>query len=265
MLYVKNKLCDTCKVNRVYDVCDRKHGICDEVIGCPHYIPTELYYRGGEPWGKCLGYGEYYSVVGINNKDIVTAVKECDMENELKKCATNLGMLSQEIYEDLYDIIKGRLCSNDNNLVFERNHPEEYEKCLAENINICIGKFFSYIQRMEDSGHISWNDFIKELKWNDTILHGRDITITYQEKNTCIIQNLIFDNNGNFTNNKKEIVFKHGWTRYAAGEPDRTECIVKVFRNQVLEIEKSKADWITSKRRYTLIFRNKKKMFFDMF
>ena len=169
---LENKLCNTCKVNRVYDVCDRKHGMCDEVIGCPHYIPTEFYYRGGEPWSKGSSWGASYSPTSMKNEDIVKAVREEEMENELIKCGSETGILSKEMYDCLYDIIQGKISKNEQNSWYHRHHPEEYSKCLAENVNICIGRFFAYIQRMEDNGYLSWDDFIKELKRNNAIYYG---------------------------------------------------------------------------------------------
>lgn len=265
---LENKLCNTCKVNRVYDVCDRKHGMCDEVIGCPHYIPTEFYYRGGEPWSKGSSWGDSYSPTGMKNEDIVKAVREEEMENELIKCTSETGILTKEMYDCLYDIIQGKISKNEQNSCYHRHHPEEYSKCLAENVNICIGRFFAYIQRMEDNGYLSWDDFIKELKRNNAIYYGnrKDITITYQENNMHITQNLIFEND-KIVANKKELIFEHGWTRYSCShnEKDRTECVIKIFAKQVSEIKKSKADWITSIRQYTLTFKNKQKMYFDMY
>lgn len=60
-------------------------------------------------------------------------------------------------------------------------------------------------------------------------------------------------------------MFQHGWTRYSAGEEDKKNCVIEILKRQVNDIEKSKADWITSIRRYTLIFKNKQKMYFDMY
>lgn len=263
---LENKLCDTCKVNRVYDVCDREHGITDKVIGCPHYIPTEFYYRGGEPWPKCLAWGTSYSTTGMKNEDIAKAVKEIGKENELSKCASEIGILTKEMYDCLYDIIQEEISKNEHNLCYRKYHPEEYSKCLVENVNICIGRFFAYIQRMEDNGYLYWDESIKELKRNNTIRYGKDITVTYQENNMHIVQNLIFDND-KIIANKKELIFEHGWTRYSCShdEKDRTECVIKVFAKQVSKIEKSKADWLTSIRRYTITFNNKRKMYFDMY
>ncbi len=60
-------------------------------------------------------------------------------------------------------------------------------------------------------------------------------------------------------------MFIHGWVRYSAGEKDKKNCVIEVLKNQVYNIEKSKADWIASIRRYTLTFKNKQKMYFDMY
>lgn len=45
----------------------------------------------------------------------------------------------------------------------------------------------------------------------------------------------------------------------------RKTVFIEILKKQVNNIEKSKADWITSIRRYTLIFKNKQKMYFDMY
>ena len=263
---LENKLCDTCKVNRVYDVCDRKHGMCDEVIGCPHYIPTEFYYRGGEPWQKGSSYGASYSPTGMKNEDIVKAIRECGMDGELIKCVSDFGLLTKEMYDCLYDIIQGKISSNENNSCYRRKHPEEYNKCLAENVNICIGRFFAFIQRMEDNGFLSWDDFIKELKRNDAIYLGKNITVTYKDNNIQMKQEF-FSKEGTIIVKQKEhkIIFQHGWTCYTAGEKDKKNCVIEVLEKQVSNIEKSKADWITSIRRYTVIFSNKQRMYFDMY
>lgn len=263
---LENKLCNTCKVNRVYDVCDRKHGMCDEVIGCPHYIPTEFYYRGGEPWSKGSSWGAFYSPTSMKNEDIVKAVREEEMENELIKCASETGILTKEMYDCLYDIIQEKISKNEQNSCYHRHHPEEYSKCLAENVNICIGKFFAYIQRMEDNGYLFWDEFIKELERNNKMHNYRNITVTYKNNNIQMKQEF-FSEEGTIFIKKKEnkIVFQHGWTRHSAGEKDKENCVIEILKKQVNNIEKSKADWITSIRRYTLIFKNKQKMYFDMY
>ena len=262
---LENQLCDTCKVDRVYRVCERKHGICDEVIGCPNYIPTEFYYRGGVPWNKTAGYGYTYYPAHIKNEDIAKAVKDNNMVDGLVNCASKIGALTKDIYDFLYEVIQEKISINENNANYQRKCPEEYNKCLAENVNICIGRFFAYIQRMEDNGFMFWDDFVADLKRNNSV-REKDITITYQENNTRIVQNLIFEQD-NIITDKKGLIFEHGRTRYNFGhnEKDRTECVIKVYKNQISKIEKGKADWITSIRRYTLIFRDNKKMYFDMY
>ena len=266
IMRLENKLCDTCKVNRVYDVCDRKHGMCDKVIGCPHYIPTEFYYRGGEKWSKCSSWGASYSPTGMKNEDIAKVVKEEEMDNELIKCASETGVLTKEMYDCLYDIIQGELAKNEQNSCYHRHHPEEYNKCLAENVNICIGRFFAYIQRMEDSGYMCWDEFTKELERNNAMYNYKNITVTYKDNNIQIKQDF-FSDEGTILIKKKEnkIVFQHGWTLYTAGEKDKKNCVIEILKKRVDNIEKSKADWITSIRRYTLIFKNKQKMYFDMY
>lgn len=263
---LENKLCNTCKVNRVYDVCDRKHGMCDKVIGCPHYIPTEFYYRGGEPWSKVSSWGTSYSPTSMKNEDIVKAVREKEMENELIKCASETGILTKEMYDCLYDIIQGEISKNEQNSCYHRHHPEEYSKCLAENVNICIGRFFAYIQRMEDYDYLFWDEFIKELERNNKMHSYRNITVTYENNNIQMKQEF-FSEEGTIFIKKKEnkIVFQHGWTRHNAGEKDKKNCVIEILKKQVNNIGKSKADWITSIRRYTLIFKNKQKMYFDMY
>lgn len=263
---LENKLCDTCKVNRVYDVCDRKHGMCDEVIGCSHYIPTEFYYRGGEPWPKGSSCVDSYSPTNMKNEDIVKAVKKYKMEEGLIKCASDLGLLTKEMYDCLHDIIQEGLAKNEYNSYYHKHHPEEYSKCLAENVNICIGKFFAYIQRMEDNGWLSWDDFVKELERNNAMHNYKNITVTYKDNNIQMKQDF-FSDEGTILIKRKEnkIVFQHGWTRYSTGEKDKKNCVIEVLKSQVYNIEKSKADWITSIRRYTVIFKNKQRMYFDMY
>ena len=124
---LENKLCDTCKVNRVYDVCDRKHGMCDKVIGCPHYIPTEFYYRGGEPWSKESSLDTSYSPTSMKNEDVVKAVREEEMGNELIKCASETGILTKEMYNCLYGIIQGEISKNERNLCY---HKDNYTSLL---------------------------------------------------------------------------------------------------------------------------------------
>ena len=43
---LENKLCNTCKVNRVYDVCDRKHGMLDALITYRQNFIIEVGNRG---------------------------------------------------------------------------------------------------------------------------------------------------------------------------------------------------------------------------
>lgn len=263
---LENKLCDTCKVNRVYDVCDRKHGMCDEVIGCPHYIPTDFFYRGGEPWCKGSSWGYSYSPAGVKNEDIVKAVKGKEMDNELIKCVSETGVLTKEMYDCLYGIIQEGLAKNEQNSCYCRHNPDDYYKCLAENVNICIGRFFAYIQRMENNGLLFWDDFIKELEKNKAMHNYRNITVTYKDSNIQMKQEF-FSEEGTIIVKKKanKIIFEHGWTRYTSGEKDKKNCVIEILKNQVNNIEKSKADWITSIRRYTLTFKNKQKIYFDMY
>lgn len=263
---LENKLCDTCKVNRVYDVCDRKHGMCDEVIGCPHYIPTEFYYRNGEPWPKGESWGSSYSPTSMKNEDIVKEVRKCKLEDELIKCVSDLGLLTKDMYDHLYKIVQEGLAKNEHNSCYYRNHPEEYKQCLSENINICIGRFFAYIQRMEDNGCLFWDEFINELDRNNRMHNYKNITVTYNDNNIQIKQDF-FSEKGTIIIKKKDnkIVFQHGWTRYDGGKNNKKNCVIEVLKNKVIHIEKSKADWITSIRRYTIIFKNKQKMYFDMY
>ena len=262
---LENKLCDTCKVNRVYDVCDRKHGMMDVVTGCPNYIPTEFYYRNGQPWPKGVSYGSSYSPTGMKNEDIIKEIKEADMEKQLIKCASNIGLLTKETYDFLYDVIWKGISANEHNSVYHRDNPEGYKKCLEENTNICIGRFFAYIQRMEDNGTIFWDDFLKELERNNAIYHGKNITVSYNDGNIQMKQEF-FSSEGTIRIGQKRsnVLFQHGWTQSTAGQRDKKNCVIEVFKNKVYSIEKGKADWITSIRRYTLTFKNKQKMYFDM-
>ncbi len=70
-----------------------------------------------------------------------------------------------------------------------------------------------------------------------------------------------FSEEGTILIKKKEnkIVFQHGWTRYSSGEKDKKNCVIEILKKQVNNIEKSKADWITSIIRYTLILRISRK------
>ena len=119
---------------------------------------------------------------------------------------------------------------------------------------------------MEDNGCISWDEFVQELEKNYRMHNYRNITVTYNDNNIQIKQDF-FSEEGTIIAKRKEnkIIFQHGWTRYSAGEKDKKNCAIEILKKQVNNIKKSKADWITSIRRYTLIFRNKQKMYFDMY
>lgn len=170
------------------------------------------------------------------------------------------------MYDFFYDIIRKSISANEHNSVYHRNNPEEYKKCLEENTNICIGRFFAYIQRMEDNGIMCWDDFTKELERNNKMHSTKNITVSYNDDSIQMKQEF-FSREGTIHIGQKrnKILFQHGWTQSTPGKRDKKNCVIEVFKNQVCRIEKGKADWITSIRRYTLTFRNKQKMYFDMF
>ena len=56
-LLVEKELCDMCKLNRLYGVCQKYHDHDRESrIGCRNYIPMDFYYREGELYPKCAVY-----------------------------------------------------------------------------------------------------------------------------------------------------------------------------------------------------------------
>lgn len=89
---------------------------------------------------------------------------------------------------------------------------------------------------------------------NNKMHNYRNITVTYNDNNIQIKQDF-FSEEGTIIAKKKEnkIVFQHGWTRYDEGKNSKKNCVIGILKNKVTHIEKSKADWITSIRRYTLM------------
>jgi hypothetical protein len=269
-LLVEKELCDMCKLNRLYGVCQKYHDHDRESrIGCRNYIPMDFYYREGELYPKC-GYlysGKTYQFCTLNNDEIAKMVKNSEVKKLLIECASKTGLLTKELYDNLYKLIKDMLHKSrkisysgmSNNEIYARDYPDAYKKCLDENINVIIGKFFAYIQRMEQCGTTWWDEFVKRLK-NNQDMYRPNITVTYFDHNIRIKQDLVFDTKPiRFYSNK--IAFKHGWE----DSDNKVECFIEVFEKQISSIEMSKADWVTSIRKYTLTFKNKQKMYFDMY
>lgn len=268
--------CKNCKYYRIYKSCkdekqqERMEDFWTDGV-CKKYLPIEPYYHLNHNISMGNDGGQY-RWISTNYEAFTEEIsKDPDMKKKIIDSVTE-NFIPDDIYIHLYEMatnyIKTYAYDNypkpgDIHRKFINDYGiEDFEKCVADNANFLIGNIFMHIKRSEHNGTMFVSDFLKLLRNK-----GRFAVVTYQDNNMNM--NIDFTvNNGSITpividKKEKYIEIKSGhYSVSSAGE--KREYNIKFYVGQIKEINKGKADWKTGERRYTVIFKDRKKLYFDV-
>lgn len=236
---------------------------------CKKYLPIESYYHLNHKTNMG-NIGDEYRWICTNYETFTEEIcKNHDMKKKIIDSVTR-NFIPDDIYIHLYEmatnyiktyVYDGYPKPGDIHRKFINDYGfEDFEKCVADNANFIVGNIFMHIKQSEHNGNILVSDFLKLLKSKCSV------AVSYRDNNNMNI-NFSFCNRGiaPIVIDKKEKHIEIRSDCYSVSSAsEKREYNIKVYVGQIKEINKGKADWKTGERRYTVTFKDKKNLFFDV-
>lgn len=270
---MSDTFCENCKYCRIYRNCndkknqDRMNNFYSDGV-CKKYLPIEPYYHLDHNIHMGHNGGQYRWICADYKVFAYEINKNIDMKKKIIESVTG-NFIPDDIYIHLYEMainyIKTYAYSSypnpgDIHRKFINDYGiEDFEKCVADNANFLVGNIFIHIKQSEHDGIMFVSEFLKLLR------SKCPFAVSYQDNNMGIVFSFCNRDTSLILIDKKEkyIEIRSGYFSVSsAGE--KREYNMKFYVRQIKEINKGKADWITGERRYSVTFKDKKKLFFDV-
>lgn len=268
--------CKNCKYYRIYESCndDKQRERMEDFWAdgvCKKYLPIESYHHINHKTNMG-NIGDEYRWISTNYETFAEEIsKNPDMKKKIIDSVTG-NFIPDDIYIHLYEMATNYIKTyvydsypkpGDIHRKFINNYGyEDFEKCVADNANFIVGQLFMHIKKMEHNGYVSFDDFFEML-----LGKGQGAVITYQTNNFEFVLDYSFSTDYckhlNVDKKRKYILIKSGHILLSS-DGNKREYIIKFFTDKIKEINKGKGDWLTRKRRYTVLFKDGRKLYFDI-